>query len=161
MRTYLNGKLFLNCPNNLYHVFWLSSYFQSLFPYLMEVYPPEYRHLLPSLSKLQGVEFSSITIFSNDNKSPYRNANAHRQEVRLARAPYLRYYQPSHFVFTGFYCKKVKLSLHISLKKIKIQFTFLERDLLPFENTVTDVMGENSTPCSLERGGNKRLYFGE
>ena len=44
---------------------------------------------------------------------------------------------------------------------LKIQFAFLERDLLPFENTVTDVLDENSTPCSLERGGNKRLYFGE
>ena len=41
----------------------------------------------------------------------------------------------------------------------KIKFVFLEMDLLPFENTLTDVMGGNSTPCSLERGDNKCLYF--
>ena len=139
------GALFLNCPNILCHVFRLFSYFRvwkhselgtSL---LVGSLPPKYRHLLPPLSKLQGVEFSLITIFSNGNKSPCRNANAHRQEVCFARDPYLRYYQPYHFVFTGFCCKKVKLSFHISFKKIKIQFTFLERDLLPFENTVTHV----------------------
>ena len=37
----------------------------------------------------------------------------------------------------------------------KIQFAFLEMDLMPFENTVTDVMGKNSTSCSLGRSGNK------
>ena len=44
---------------------------------------------------------------------------ARGREVRFNRAPYLQYYQPSHFVFIGFCCKKVKLSFDISLKKIK------------------------------------------
>ena len=38
------GALFLNCPNILFNVFRLSLYFQNLFAYLMEVYPPKYRH---------------------------------------------------------------------------------------------------------------------
>ena len=42
-----------------------------------------------------------------------------RQKVRFDRASYLRYYQPSHFVFTGICCKKVKLSFDISLEQIK------------------------------------------
>ena len=29
------GALFLNCPNILYHVFRLSTYFQNLFAYLI------------------------------------------------------------------------------------------------------------------------------
>ena len=72
------GALFLNCPNILCHEFRLSSYFQKFFAYLIEVCPPKYRHLLPPLSKLQGVEFSpitSVTVFSNGNKSLSRNAN--------------------------------------------------------------------------------------
>ena len=41
------------------------------------------------------------------------------REVRFNRAPYLRYYQSTHFAFIGFCCKKIKLSFEISLKKIK------------------------------------------
>ena len=64
------GALFLNCPDNVCHVFRLSSYFQTLFAYLMEFYPPKYRHLLQPLSPI-----TSVTVFSNGNKSLSRNAN--------------------------------------------------------------------------------------
>ena len=43
-------------------MFQLYSYFENSFAYLMDVYPPKYRHLLPPLSKLQGVQFSPVTL---------------------------------------------------------------------------------------------------
>ena len=49
----------------------------------------------------------------------YSPMPARRQEVRFNQAQYLRYYQPSHFVFKGFCCKKVEFSSDISLEKIK------------------------------------------
>ena len=67
-----HGALFLNCPNILCRLLRLSLYFQNFFAYLMEVYSPKYRHLLPPFYKLQGLEFSpitSVTVFSNGNKS--------------------------------------------------------------------------------------------
>ena len=52
-----------------------------------------------------------------------------------------------------------KKPFEITHRKLNLHF-HIERDILTFENTVTELIGENSTPCSLERGGNKCLYFG-
>ena len=52
-----------------------------------------------------------------------------RQKAHFNRATYLRYYQPSHFVFTGIWCKKVKLSFDISFEKIKDAHLVLPRGI--------------------------------